>query len=183
MIVNFICESPERTQQLGQALGSLLRPGDVVLLTGELGAGKTQLTKGVARALGVERPITSPTFNLVYEYRDALGGRVLLRHFDLYRLEAAEELDDIDYFGLLEDEAVSVVEWGDKFAQAMPLAYLLVALEFVDEATRVLRCEACGPRGLELLEALAAVEGAVVLEDAAAADEAGAVVEGAADGC
>ncbi|MCL1847190.1 MAG: tRNA (adenosine(37)-N6)-threonylcarbamoyltransferase complex ATPase subunit type 1 TsaE [Coriobacteriia bacterium] len=147
----FFSSSPEQTEELGQRLGALLRPGDVVLLTGELGAGKTQLTKGIARVLGVERPITSPTFNLIYEYLDARGERVLLRHFDLYRLEHSEELDDIDYFGLLEDSVVSVVEWGDKFPQALPLDYLLIAFTFEDESTRALRFEAAGKRSQELL--------------------------------
>ena len=149
----FFSSSPEQTEELGRVLGTLLLPGDVVLLTGELGAGKTQLTKGIARSLGVERPITSPTFNLIYEYLDALGERTLLRHFDLYRLEQAQELDDIDYFGLLEDRVVSVVEWGDKFPQALPLDYLLIAFAFEaeDENARQLRFEAVGRRSQELL--------------------------------
>ena len=218
MIVTCTSVSAEATQRLGHALGSLLQPGDVLLLTGELGAGKTQLTKGVARALGVARPITSPTFNLVYEYPGGFGasgagsapgvpeelgapgapgadagvapeapgapgapdvdagvapeapgvpgadagvapgnGRVVLRHFDLYRLDTEEQLDDIDYFGLLEDDVVSVVEWGDKFPQALPLDYLKVDLAFVDEDTRTVSFEAQGGRGQELLVGLEAV--------------------------
>jgi tRNA threonylcarbamoyladenosine biosynthesis protein TsaE len=112
------------------ALGRALQPGDVVLLTGDLGAGKTQFTKGIAQALDIEEAVTSPTFNLVCEYDSAQG--VTLRHFDLYRLEDETELDDIDYFGLLEGKAICVVEWGDKFPNALPLDYLLVTFELGD---------------------------------------------------
>jgi len=152
MSMAILALSPEHTLELGRALGLAAEPGDVILLTGELGAGKTQFTKGVALALGVERPITSPTFNLIYEYPDRQGTKTLLRHFDLYRLEKEEELDDIDYFGLLEDNVVSVVEWGDKFPGALPNDYLLIELECVNETTRSLHCRAAGSGSAALLE-------------------------------
>jgi tRNA threonylcarbamoyladenosine biosynthesis protein TsaE len=127
-----------QTQALGEQLGTLLQPGEVVLLTGGLGAGKTQFAKGVARALGVTEEVTSPTFNLVVEYHGA--GGAILRHFDLYRLENADELDDIDYFGLLEtDGAISLVEWGDKFSEAMPLHYRIVEFTIIDVETRLIQ--------------------------------------------
>jgi tRNA threonylcarbamoyladenosine biosynthesis protein TsaE len=160
---SFVSASSEQTERIGALLGALLCPDDVVLLTGDLGAGKTQFTKGVARALGVSQDVTSPTFNLMHEYASAgtdkgagggAGGgarSVVLRHFDLYRLEDESELDDIDYFGLLEDGAISVVEWGDRFFSALPLDYLLIAFELVDERTRILRFEAAGIRGRRLL--------------------------------
>jgi tRNA threonylcarbamoyladenosine biosynthesis protein TsaE len=141
--------SPEQTEDFGAALGAVLEPGDVVLLTGDLGAGKTRFTKGVARALGVRQPITSPTFNLMIEYATAVGG--CFRHFDLYRLEDISELDDIDYFGLLESDAISVVEWGDRFSAALPLDYLLIAFELGEEDARALRFEALGMRSRQLL--------------------------------
>ena len=159
MRLSITSSSPEETRDLGEALGQLAKPGDVFLLSGELGSGKTQFTKGIAIALGVERPVTSPTFNLVYEYQGAQVNRVTLRHFDLYRLEYEEQLDDIDYFGLLEGEAVSVVEWGDKFPEALPMDYLLVEFEFRDENTRVLRFEAAGSRSEKLLNALKELSG------------------------
>jgi tRNA threonylcarbamoyladenosine biosynthesis protein TsaE len=148
--------SPEQTEALGEAFGALLRAGDVVLLTGDLGAGKTRFTKGIARELGVEQAVTSPTFNLVHEH--SINGEIVLLHFDLYRLEDASELDDIDYFGLLESSAISVVEWGDRFVTALPLEYLLVAFELLDEQSRALRFEGVGARGTHLL---AAAEGAL----------------------
>jgi tRNA threonylcarbamoyladenosine biosynthesis protein TsaE len=146
----FVSPSPEQTTALGAALGAVLRAGDVVLLTGDLGAGKTQFAKGIARALGVREAVTSPTFNLVLEYGTTGGG--LLRHFDLYRLEDEEELADIDYFGLVESDAVSVVEWGDKFLGALPLAYLSVAFGLDEGARRRLSLAAAGVRGAQLLE-------------------------------
>jgi len=151
MSVAILALSPEHTQELGKALGLAVKPGDVVLLTGELGSGKTQFTKGIALSLGVGQPVTSPTFNLVCEYQDAEGSRNVLRHFDLYRLDREEELDDIDYFGLLEDEVVSVVEWGDKFPEALPRDYLLVEFEHIDESTRALRCWATGSNSTALM--------------------------------
>jgi tRNA threonylcarbamoyladenosine biosynthesis protein TsaE len=151
MTNTFVSPSPEQTKLLGAALGAVLHAGDVVLLTGDLGAGKTQFTKGIARTLGVREAITSPTFNLVLEYSTANGG--LLRHFDLYRLEDVEELADIDYFGLLEGEAISVVEWGDKFSEALPLDYLLVTFALDEGDARRLGLAAAGARGAQLLSA------------------------------
>ena len=185
MRATIVSPSPKRTRSLGRALGKLLQPGDIVLLTGELGSGKTQFAKGIAQGLGIARPITSPTYNLIYEYRDDRDGRVLLRHFDLYRLEDKRELNDIDYFGLLEDNVVSVVEWGDKFPDALPLDFLLIDFEFENEKERILSYEATGKRRQELMKAVEnAAEGAFetgdeeetvevgILEDEILADEA-----------
>ncbi|MDR2587471.1 MAG: tRNA (adenosine(37)-N6)-threonylcarbamoyltransferase complex ATPase subunit type 1 TsaE [Coriobacteriales bacterium] len=149
MTAALLSPSPEQTELLGAALGAVLRAGDVVLLTGDLGAGKTQFTKGIAHALGVREAVTSPTFNLILEYDTANGG--VLRHFDLYRLEDADELGDIDYFGLIEGEAISVVEWGDKFSEALPLDYLLVAFALDEGDARRLSLTAAGERGAQLL--------------------------------
>jgi tRNA threonylcarbamoyladenosine biosynthesis protein TsaE len=139
---------------LGRRLGALLSAGDVMLLAGDLGAGKTQLAKGVAAALGVQQPITSPTFNIMFEYPTTVVvpelAPVPLRHFDLYRLETSEELDDIDYFGLLEDVAISIVEWGDKFPDALPEDYLLLHFELLDESRRQLQVSGYGRRSTAL---------------------------------
>jgi tRNA threonylcarbamoyladenosine biosynthesis protein TsaE len=152
---SLLSSSPEQTEELGRALGTLLQAGDVVLLSGDLGAGKTQLTKGIAAALGVKEAITSPTFNIVLEHEAAQG--VLLRHFDLYRLEDESELDDIDYFGLLEDGSISVVEWGDKFPDALPLDCLVIDFELQDDSIRALHLTALGPQGVRLLSNLITV--------------------------
>lgn len=183
-------QSPQQTQQLGATLGALLAPGAVIILTGDLGAGKTQFTKGIARALGIPAEITSPTFNIMFAYPPNTPAPAqpplthttpslspssksaerntpapALYHFDLYRLDHEAELDDIDYFGLLEDgTAVSVVEWGDKFSAALPQDYL--AIEFSGNASdeaRGLKVWATGPHSTALLtrylEAAAATQG------------------------
>jgi tRNA threonylcarbamoyladenosine biosynthesis protein TsaE len=149
--------TPQQTQDCGATLGALLEPGSVVILSGDLGAGKTQFAKGVARALGSRDVVTSPTFNILMVHD---GGRVPLYHFDLYRLESEEELDDIDYFGLLEQDAVSIVEWGDKFAGALPLDYVQVVFELGDDELelRSLRVTAVGERSLRVLAAWAESE-------------------------
>ena len=109
--------SEAATQAVGARAGRRsCAPGDVVVLSGDLGAGKTQLTKGLAAGLGVAEPVTSPTFNILLVHE----GRIPLYHFDLYRLESAEQLEDLDYWGTLEADGVSVVEWGDRFPEAMP---------------------------------------------------------------
>jgi len=145
--------SVEETIAIGSMLGELLEPGDVIELTGELGAGKTHLAKGVAAALGVLSPITSPTFNIIYEYHE---GRMPLYHFDLYRLDAESDLDDIAYWELLEDGGASLIEWGDKFPDSLPEDYLLLDLSADTDETRHICVEGVGERGRTLAEGLLA---------------------------
>ena len=110
--MHFKSTSVEETRKLAFGMAQKAQPGDVILLTGDLGAGKTHFTQGFACGLGMNEVPTSPTFNLVCEYHD---GRLPLYHFDLYRLEDATELDDIDYYAIIEGDGVSLVEWGNKF--------------------------------------------------------------------
>lgn len=149
--MEIVSNSVEETIALGRLLGELVALGDVVELTGELGAGKTHLTKGVAEALGVFAPITSPTFNIIYEYHE---GRMPLFHFDLYRLEYEDELDDLAYWELLEDGGVCLVEWGDKFPEALPDEYLGLDLSADTDGTRHIVVSGVGPRGEELARGL-----------------------------
>ncbi len=139
-------ESDSATQAAGRVLATLLKPGDVVVLSGDLGAGKTQLTKGIAIGLGVSEAVTSPTFNILLVHQ----GRIPLYHFDLYRLEFAEQLDDLDYWAILEADGVSVVEWGDRFAEAVPDSCVLVRLTITGDESRALEIESRGIRGDEL---------------------------------
>ncbi|MBE3582119.1 MAG: tRNA (adenosine(37)-N6)-threonylcarbamoyltransferase complex ATPase subunit type 1 TsaE [Thermoanaerobacteraceae bacterium] len=104
------------TRKLGRALGRLVLPGDVIILAGELGAGKTTLAQGLAEGLGVEGWITSPTFTLIQEYR----GRCPLYHLDLYRLEDPEEIWDLGLEEYLKGSGVTVVEWGDRLGAFVP---------------------------------------------------------------
>jgi tRNA threonylcarbamoyladenosine biosynthesis protein TsaE len=115
----------EATARLGEALGAALLPGDVVVLTGDLGAGKTCLTGGVARGLGDEGPVTSPTFTIMCVH-DA--GRIPLYHFDLYRLQGPEELDDTGIFDVLDADGACLIEWGELFADDLGPERLDVAV-------------------------------------------------------
>src|SRR5438874_11606240 len=99
--------SPEETRELGASVGSVLRPGDVVSLTGDLGAGKTTFVQGAARALGVEDPVLSPTFTLVREYR----GRIPIYHLDIYRLDRMQDVLDLGFEELVGRRAIVFVEW------------------------------------------------------------------------
>ncbi|MBI2238453.1 MAG: tRNA (adenosine(37)-N6)-threonylcarbamoyltransferase complex ATPase subunit type 1 TsaE, partial [Actinobacteria bacterium] len=116
-------ETAEDTRAVGEAVASLLRAGDAVALTGELGAGKTTFVQGAARALGVTRAVVSPTFTLVREYR----GRLPVYHVDVYRLDRVQDVLDL---GLEEmsDEGVLFVEWGDVVEALLPESYLLIEL-------------------------------------------------------
>lgn len=116
-MASIISHSPQQTLELGRQLAASLRRGDVLALAGDLGAGKTQFTKGVAEGLGVESDVTSPTFTLVHEYH---GGKLPLFHIDLYRLEDEEEVLGIGIDDYLESDGVTLIEWADKFEALMP---------------------------------------------------------------
>lgn len=142
------------TAAAGEALGQLVAGGDCIALVGELGAGKTSFTRGLAIGAGVDPDdVASPTFALVNEYR----GRIAVAHADLYRLERERELDEIgwDDFALRKD-AVVVIEWADRFAHRLPADHLRVTLRY-DGDGRVLEAAATGPRAAALLESWAAV--------------------------
>ncbi len=115
----FLSHSPEDTFRAALAEGPRLRPGDVLALTGDLGAGKTQWVKGLAAGLGSAASVTSPTFTLIHEYP---GGRLPLYHLDCYRLERPEELLAIGIDDYLDGRGVVVIEWADKFPPLMPAA-------------------------------------------------------------
>jgi tRNA threonylcarbamoyladenosine biosynthesis protein TsaE len=145
-------QSDVATREVGRALSALVAPGDVIVLSGDLGAGKTQLTKGLAVGLGVAEAVTSPTFNILLVHE----GRIPLYHFDLYRLEFAGQLDDLDYWGTLEADGVSVVEWGDRFVEAIPRECLIVRMLITGDDARALELDARGPRGEQLASSWAA---------------------------
>jgi tRNA threonylcarbamoyladenosine biosynthesis protein TsaE len=145
--------SPAETQAFGRSLGELLRAGDVVALSGPLGAGKTCLVQGIAAGLGVDRsvPVTSPTFVLVAEY----PGRLWLRHADFYRVESYARLEDAGFDDLLAGDAVVVVEWPERFPDALPPDRLELTLEAGAGAEeRTLRIRARGERAREIEEGL-----------------------------
>lgn len=114
--MEFWTNDPEQTEAVGQQLAKTLRPGDVIAYLGDLGAGKTAFTRGLARGLGVTEPVTSPTYTIVNEY---LSGRMPLFHFDMYRLGSADELFDIGWEDYLERGGVCAVEWSENVAEAL----------------------------------------------------------------
>ena len=140
--------SPEATKQLAATLVTYLHAGDVVVLDGTLGAGKTQFVQGIAAGLGIHGAVTSPTFNIVLTYP---SDTLTLYHFDLYRLESACDLEDIGFYETLDGDGVSFLEWGEKFPEALPYSYLRISLDQNDDGTRVVRAHSFGERARQLL--------------------------------
>ncbi|HBX76106.1 MAG TPA: tRNA (adenosine(37)-N6)-threonylcarbamoyltransferase complex ATPase subunit type 1 TsaE [Acidimicrobiaceae bacterium] len=120
--------SVEATLQLASSLAEVVVPGDVILLTGELGAGKTAFTQGFGRGLGVTEPITSPTFTLVHEYE----GRIPIFHLDVYRLKHLDEALDLALPEMIDGDAVTVIEWGDVISTILPPQYLQISFHHGD---------------------------------------------------
>ena len=139
--MQFITNSPGETEKIGAALSKILAPGAVIAYRGDLGAGKTAFTRGLARGLGVNDPVTSPTYTIVNEY---LGGRMPLFHFDMYRLHSADDLWDIGWEDYLERGGICAVEWSENVADAMEDA-ITVTIEKLGEDTRRITIEGGEP--------------------------------------
>ena len=135
--MDFITHSPEETEKIGEALAKSLQPGTILAYRGDLGAGKTAFTRGLARGLGCKETVTSPTYTIVNEY---LGGRLPLFHFDMYRLASSDDLWDIGWEDYLEREGVCAVEWSENVQDAMENA-VTVTIEKLGETTRRITIE------------------------------------------
>ncbi len=147
--VTFSSSSPAETRALGEALGRVLQDGDFVGLVGELGAGKTELARGVARGVGLrDEDVTSPTFSIVHQHH----GRIVLTHADLYRLTGPADLDGTGFHELRDGPGATLVEWVDRVPGAAPPDALRILLEEPAEDTRALVVNASGPRSERLLE-------------------------------
>ena len=153
--LSFKSRSPQDTQSVGQRLGELARPGDVLLLVGELGAGKTCLAQGLARGLGIEDPVPSPSFVLLREYK----GRLPLYHIDLYRLERLAEVAELGLDDYFYGDGISVVEWADRAMALLPPEHLLLRIVFISTRQRRLFLEPTGQRYLELVAQLRGLTG------------------------
>jgi tRNA threonylcarbamoyladenosine biosynthesis protein TsaE len=149
-LLKLITRSPEQTQLLGVHLGELAREADVLLLTGELGAGKTCLVQGIARGLGVHEYAFSPSFVIVREYH----GRLPLYHVDLYRLDHTEEIADLGLEEYFFGDGVCVVEWAEKGMEVMPPDSLLISIAYIS-ATQTTRSIALRPQGQRYQEMMA----------------------------
>ena len=133
----FKSDAPARTAELARRLAGVLRPGTVICLDGDLGAGKTLFVQNLAASLGVQGEVTSPTFNLMNLYED---GRLPLVHFDLYRLEQEYELDEIGFFDYVENpDGLVLIEWAEKFPECLPEDHIALQIQRTDvENERVL---------------------------------------------
>ena len=132
--MEFITHSPEETEAVGAALGRVLTPGTVLAYRGDLGAGKTAFTRGLARGLGCAESVTSPTYTIVNEY---LTGRLPLFHFDMYRLRSADDLWGIGWDDYLDRGGVCAVEWSENVAEAMEDAIFVTIEKLGEDARRV----------------------------------------------
>ena len=135
--MKYVTHSPEETEALGERLAKILTPGTILAYRGDLGAGKTAFTRGLARGLGCREQVTSPTYTIVNEY---LGGRLPLFHFDMYRLRSSDDLFDIGWDDYLERGGICAVEWSENVADAMEDP-ITVTIEKVSEKSRRITIE------------------------------------------
>ena len=135
--MEFITNSPEETEKIGEKLAETLPAGTILAYRGDLGAGKTAFTRGLARGLGANEPVTSPTYTIVNEY---LSGRLPLFHFDMYRLRSADDLFDIGWEDYLDRNGICAVEWSENVAEAMEDA-VFITIEKTGENSRRITVE------------------------------------------
>ncbi|KHD85309.1 tRNA (adenosine(37)-N6)-threonylcarbamoyltransferase complex ATPase subunit type 1 TsaE [Heyndrickxia ginsengihumi] len=143
---NWISNSPEETNAFAEKLASFLQPGDVLLLEGDLGAGKTTFTKGIAKGLGIKRTVNSPTFTIIKEYQ----GRIPLYHMDVYRLE--DTFEDLGFDEYFDGDGVTIVEWAHLIEDQLPTEYLKINLHHAGNDRRELMLEPVGKRYVLLCE-------------------------------
>lgn len=130
----FISHSPKETESLGEKIGALLESGDILAYRGDLGAGKTAFTRGLARGLSSPASVSSPTFALVHEYQ---GGRLTLFHFDMYRLSGEDDLYDIGFYDCLDTpHSVFAIEWSERITGALAMPHITVSFAASGECER-----------------------------------------------
>jgi len=143
-----VTESADETRSIAAEIGRVSLAGDVILLTGELGTGKTTFVQGLADGLGVSEAVTSPTFTLVHEY---LSGRLTLIHVDPYRLETEREIVELGFDDWIDRDAVLVIEWGERLGGLTPSGHLAVAIETLPDDRRRISMQPVGNRWLDAL--------------------------------
>lgn len=141
-------KSEQETHAIGYRIGTLLKSGDIICLTGDLGAGKTVLTKGIARGLGVKEDVTSPTFTLIHEYM----GRIPLYHFDVYRIGSIEEMEDLGYEEYFYGSGACVIEWASQIRELIPKDHLWIEIRTKGENEREIRLSGTADRFLQAMK-------------------------------
>lgn len=129
-MVAIITKKPEETEYIGKRLAKLLSPGDIVCLTGELGAGKTLFVQGVAKGLGIKEAVTSPTFTIIQEYDD---GKIPLYHMDVYRINNPLEMEDLGYEEYFYGQGITIIEWGNLIDRLLPEEILIIDFKRINE--------------------------------------------------
>jgi len=147
--LDFFTRSPEQTRRIGMRLGGEIKTGDIICLQGDLGAGKTTFTQGIAQGWGSIDSVSSPTFIIVNAYRRATGERIF--HLDAYRLDSIPEAEELDFDAMLAEGAL-IIEWPEKLGSLIPEERLLIQLDHIAEEHRQMRINAHGKRYDELLE-------------------------------
>lgn len=136
-MLEFITHTPEETINLGKAIGSLLKKGDVIAMQGTLAAGKTTITKGIAQALEISENITSPTFCLISEYY----GKMPLYHMDVYRLEGSEDFINLGTDDMIYGDGVSIIEWSEKIMDELPKKAIILKITPLEDGSRQIQIE------------------------------------------
>jgi len=148
--LEFTSGSPQHTESLGRLLGQLLQAGDVICLSGDLGAGKTVYSRGIGAGWGAEPPLTSPTYNLVHEHRRAVDDSRLF-HIDCYRVNGPGDADSIGLDDILDSTATALLEWPERIQTVLPSARLWIDILDGGGSQRHFVCQACGDRYVTLL--------------------------------
>ena len=132
-------ESPDETQALGEKLGNRLKPGDVIALIGDLGTGKTCLTQGIARGVGIapNEVVSSPSYIIINEY----NGKIPIYHIDLYRLETAAEISELGLSEYIESEGICIIEWAERIEDGLPDDCITIYITWEDEKTRTIKIQ------------------------------------------
>lgn len=136
-MIKLISNSPEETIEYAEKIGSLLNGGEIIAYKGSMGAGKTTFTRGLCIGLGLPDEVTSPTFALVNEYR----GKITLYHFDMYRIQSADDLETTGFYDYISDDSVLAVEWSENISEALPQNTIYITFDRIDENTREITIE------------------------------------------
>lgn len=148
--MKFILENREKTKKFGEFLGSILKKGDVICLNGDLGTGKTTMSKSIGLGMGINDYITSPTFTIINEYYGSLN----LYHFDTYRLSSDADVEYLGFDEYFYGDGVCIIEWADRIKDALPEDYIEINLNRIDEEKRDVEIVAVGKRSQEILKEL-----------------------------